>query len=382
MCAPHIDMKRIYALYIKGVLLVAALLFAAGANAETVTQKQALGIAEKFFNAARGLKMAPPKMVYNGRRLTTNHLFSPFYVFNHPTGGFVVIAAENKAFPILSYNFKENFDPNNMDEGTKMLLTLYALHIERIRYDSRVPEEAIKAWENISGDIYSVISAQYDVTDVIEPWERVADDVENVWGRGDADLLVSEIYSPRQWSEMLNEQLLREKNVSIGLLLGATPLPGVVHGRKGEFYRIYFGKSTDTLYRLLPTEFMSEGEVALLENPSYQYPKEMEEPPFSFYNSFIEEQRNAAARERAAIEETLIPTSPVVEWIGGGRYSITLPENVVMARVYNAAGALFNEQYFRDTNVANLNITVAPTGFYFALLITESGKPYSVKFFR
>jgi hypothetical protein len=59
-----------------------------------------------------------------------------------------------------------------------------------------------------------------------------------------------------------------------------------------------------------------------------------------------------------------------------------MPDNVAMARIYNAAGALFQEQYFRETTVANLDILNAPSGFYFALLITEAGVPYSVKLYR
>ena len=74
------------------------------AHAETVSQRQAKHIAQQFFNAAYGRVMGEPKLVYNGRRLTTNSLFPPFYVYNLQAGGFVVISAENKAFPILGYD--------------------------------------------------------------------------------------------------------------------------------------------------------------------------------------------------------------------------------------------------------------------------------------
>ena len=88
-------------------------------QAETVSQKEASRLAETFFNAAAGQVMGKPKLVYNGKNLTTNRLFSPFYVYNHPKGGFVIIAADNKALPVLGYSLKETFSPDNLDEATK-----------------------------------------------------------------------------------------------------------------------------------------------------------------------------------------------------------------------------------------------------------------------
>ena len=71
------------------------------ALAETVSQKHASKIAETFFNTAYGIHVAAPKFAWNGRQLTTDRLFTPFYIYNHPRGGFVIISAENKAFPVL-----------------------------------------------------------------------------------------------------------------------------------------------------------------------------------------------------------------------------------------------------------------------------------------
>jgi hypothetical protein len=358
------------------------LLLTTFAHAETVSQKQAAAIAETFFNASKGMKMAPPKMAYNGRPLTTNRLFAPFYVYNHPTGGFVIISAENKAYPILAYNLKENFDIGKIDEGTKALLTLYALHIENIRYDSRIPDNAIRAWEDISHEIHSILSAQYDLTDVIDSWENTTAEIDNVWDRADADQLFSDIYTPDQWAEMINTQLSQERNVTMGVIYKDDLIPMVMHGRKGEYYRLNFGQRSTTLFRLFPTEFLSVGEVALLTNPTYIAYEEPSEAPFSFYNQFIEEQQETAKARQSAIEERLNPTAPVVEWEGSGHFRVTMPDNVAMARIYNVAGALFQEQYFRETTVANLDILNAPSGFYFALLITEAGVPYSVKLYR
>lgn len=133
-------------------------LLTAGAKAETVKWKEASRIAETFFNAAHGQVMATPKLVYNGKRLTTNNLFTPFYVFNHPSGGFVIIAADNKAMPILGYSLKSSFSPDKLSAEKKSMLTDYAREIEYIRYDSRIPVEAIEAWGDISGSIYDALN--------------------------------------------------------------------------------------------------------------------------------------------------------------------------------------------------------------------------------
>ncbi len=118
--------------------------------AETVSQKEASRIAEKFFNAAAGQVMAKPKLVYNGKRLTTDRLFTPFYIYNHPAGRSVIISAENKAMPILGYSLKSGFSPDHADVEINKLLSQYARDIEYIRYDSRIPSDAIAAWGDIA----------------------------------------------------------------------------------------------------------------------------------------------------------------------------------------------------------------------------------------
>ncbi|MBD5298707.1 MAG: hypothetical protein HDS22_01905 [Bacteroides sp.] len=150
------------------LLFGATLLFPLISRAETVSQKEASRLARTFFNAAAGEVLPAPKLVYNGKNLTTNRLFSPFYVYNHPAGGFVIIAADNKAMPVLGYSLKGAFSPDNLDEETKTLLTEYAKDIEYIRYDSRIPEEAIAAWTGIPDYIHNLLFSAPDY-DPISP---------------------------------------------------------------------------------------------------------------------------------------------------------------------------------------------------------------------
>ncbi len=356
----------------------------AQADAETVRQKQAAEIAGLFFNAAKQQVMSPPKMVYNGRRLTTNRLFVPFYVYQYPTGGWVIISAENKAYPVLAYSLTDKFEEGDMAQ--RALLEQYARHIELVRYESTVPEEAIAAWGDIKHHIYEVLTAQYDVTDLLMPYRESASELEGFVWRGDAPDLYSEIYTPAQWKDMIDDQLLVDRNVVMGVLytVGDEELirPVVIHGRKGEFYRMNFGKPRNALYRLFPTELLSIGQVALLRNPHPPAWEEREESPFAFYDDFQRQTRAEQERQRKAIEQAGYPDGPVVTWQGSGRFTVQLPEEVVLARTYDAAGHLIAEQTFRDTDVAQINLTIAAPGFYFALLAGKSGRPYGVKLYR
>lgn len=114
--------------------------------AETIGQKEAKVMAQKFFNESRNYVTPPVSFVYNGKDLTTQRLFTPFYVFNSPSGGFVVVSAENKAFPILAYSLSGKFEKEKMTPMVKSILSDFSRDIEMIRYDSRIPSDAMEQW--------------------------------------------------------------------------------------------------------------------------------------------------------------------------------------------------------------------------------------------
>lgn len=101
------------------ISLFACVAVPAAAHAETVSRKEANSIAGTFFNAAYGEVTAPPQMVWNGRQLTTDRLFSPIYVYNSPKGGYVIISGENKAYPILAYSKVRKFDKDKISDDEK-----------------------------------------------------------------------------------------------------------------------------------------------------------------------------------------------------------------------------------------------------------------------
>lgn len=126
-------------------------------HAETIGQKEAKAMAQKFFNESRNYVTPPVSYVYNGKDLTTQRLFTPFYVFNSPSGGFVVVSAENKAFPILAYSLKGSFDKDRMTPMVREILSDFSRDIEMIRYDSRIPSDAIEQWATYPEIVFDML---------------------------------------------------------------------------------------------------------------------------------------------------------------------------------------------------------------------------------
>lgn len=377
-----------------GIVTLALAAIAAGAcvasaYGETVSQREALARAETFFNAAKGQVMSAPKLAYTGKRLTTQSLFVPFYVYNHPSGGFVIISAENKAFPILGYSLTENFDEKRMGETQKALLRSYARDIERIRYDSRTPYEAIEAWNDYPHYVNLLLTSRYDATDpTISPSDAL-ESIERVIDSDDA-AMASSTYSPSQWEELVNNELYDHRSAAIGIYEPAPThgegdfLPTVVHGRRGDYYRLTLDEPNSALYLLFATEFLSEGQIASLGNVSRpeSEPEQEWDIPFSFYEEFMAETRAEREKERASIENAGIVSEPTAYRLGGGHFEIRMPENVDLVRVYNLSGSNVRQYRFADTSTASLDLSPEPAGMYIVLLRGKSGKTYGIKIAR
>lgn len=368
--------------YISLALLLPAFL-CAETHAETVSQKEAKTLAQTFFDRAFHEQTAPVKLVYNGKRLTTDRLFSPFYVYNQPRGGFVIISAENKAMPILGFSLKSDFNPDNLSETERAWLKSFARDIELIRYDSRVPEEAVKAWQNYPDYISSILDAPYEATDVTISMSEILPELTDlVYTTDDSrDGNFSAVYTPEQWSDLISAHLKEEGNIGIAYMDDRKDLfPAIVHGSMSDYYRLQFDRPNDWLLRLSATEFLGERQIALLTHPSYTSPQEEEDIPFEFYDSFITETRAIQEEEQQKLD--LIPSEPIIKSAGAGHYDILLPENARLAMVYNLNGSYIGRATYAGQPVAHLNIEAEPAGFYFAIIYGESGRPYGIKLYR
>lgn len=312
-------MKNIGRILLICVLVVFCISFS---NAETVSQKEAMRLAQTFFNSLYGEVTAPPKLIWNGRQLTTDRLFNPFYVYNSPKGGFVIVSAENKAYPILGYGKNTQFSREKLGDEKNDLLSQFAHEIELIRYDSRIPTSAQFAWQNLSQYIDRVVNNPYNTSEFQNLPENKKDKIERIDRRN-----------------------------------GWVIMPSAV-----EF----------ALYD--PDDFRDITLDDLLEEP--------EEIPFSFYEDFIKtvEQENLA--REMELEEMLSPTQPIVKSLGGGHFEITFSENITLMRVYGINGALGAERYYKGTPVLNIDISMLVPGFYAGIVLGESGKIYGFKLYK
>lgn len=350
--------------------------------AETVSQKEAQRLAHLFFNESAGRITAPPKLVYNGRKLTTNRLFTPFYVYNTPIGGFVIISAENKAFPILGFSLKESFDPDKLGETDLALLKSYATEIELVRYDSQSVEGVEWAWQHYAEYVESILKAKYVATD---PKITIDQCMELIWEAIELDnAIYSDIYTPAQWRDMLLDELELKESAPLGLIAGNSVYPAVVYGHQGDYFRIELSSRNGWLMRINATDVIPSNMATIVVNP-LELPIEFEiEQPFVDHDAFLAEveEIESVRMEKASIDFPQFEDQPMIKANGGGHFEIQIPENVVSARIYNLAGALVRRHAYGDTQIAHIDISAEPSGFYFVTLEGNSGKPYGIKLYR
>lgn len=377
-------------------LIFAMLSFTAAA--ETVSQKEAKEKACLFFNAAYGEVTPPPRYVYNGKDLTTAKLFTPFYVFNTPRKGFVIISAENKAFPVLGYSLTSEFRPDAIVNGERSWLENYAKDIELIRYDSRVPEAAIEAWRDYPAYLADMLSARASRQD-IDGFDIAADkDALEGLQRSDKvseDAFFSASYTPERWADLINAELKREGSVAIGYVDWGKDLHAArITGRKGDYYDLHFGTPNDWHLRLAATEIFSDRFIALLNGaPILTIPEKEDDEPFEYWKDILAglgigvSGFSSGAPDATRSSETdegvdALNEEPLVRSNGGGHFEVLLPENAKLAMIYSLTGSMLGVRTYKSTPLAHINIEEQPAGFYFVTIIGESGKPYGIKLYR
>ncbi len=291
--------------------------------AETVTQNQAKKLAEIFFNTAYNEIKETPRLIWNGRQLTTNRLFSPFYIFNHPAGGYVIISGDNKGYPVLAYSLKNNFDRSKLSKEENEILQNFAREIELIRYDHRMPVNAIEAWKDIPNYFSRILSNPY---------------------KDSAEF--------KRLSEERKEQLEELDRAGNQIIM-----PSAVE------FDIY---NPDKYRNINLEDIVTEDEYV----------------PFKFYEDFIEEIKNEKLAKERKFQLVLNPENPEIIALGAGSYQIDFPEKIQLVRVYSLDGMQVLERYFRNTNRAFLNLEGEASGFYVAMILSESGKVYGIKLSR
>ena len=354
-----------------------------GLHGETVSQKEAQKLAHLFFNESAHRITAPPKLIYNGKRLTTDRLFTPFYVYNNSLGGFVIISAENKAYPILGYSLKENFDPEKLGETDKELLKSYAREIELIRYDGQPVEKVEKAWQNYSEYVNDILKAPYNATD---PEYNLSDALLLVENAIETDKAVyADLYTPLQWSDLMAEELVIKKTIPLALYQNSTLFPMIIYGKQGDYFRIELTNRNSWLLRLNATDIIPANMISTVAREiNIEDEPEESVTPFDELDNFIIEvdEIETSRRSVSSIDKIDEYRKPVIYSNGSGHYEIKTPEFITSAVIYNLSGNLVRRYKYVDTSMAYIDLSADPSGFYIVTLTKESGMPMSLKLYR
>ena len=113
-------------------------------HADNVTEQQALGIAQHFFQQ-NNMRKAPGKVPI-ALRLTKKAMdangLTDYYVFSCGEGnGFVIVSGDDRTLPIWGYSDEGAFDANNLPENVTWWLNEYQRQIQYLRQH---PEAARK----------------------------------------------------------------------------------------------------------------------------------------------------------------------------------------------------------------------------------------------
>lgn len=131
----------------KLLLFVSAALFCMGqmlANPVDVNTAKTLGVKYLKNNVVSARNITAVEHVYT---LSADNGIAYLYVFNHKNG-YVVVAADDRAYPILGYSEGAAFDENNIPEGLRYYLGHYGRQIQYAIDNELVADKEVSSqWE-------------------------------------------------------------------------------------------------------------------------------------------------------------------------------------------------------------------------------------------
>jgi hypothetical protein len=154
-------MKRILLILVIAVYCVAA-------SARPVSPAEALKLAKNFFTER--LQQSPWVKIND----VDLHLYKAvqsngenlYYIFNNSQGGFIMVSAEDLAYPVLGFSFEGTISDVNQPESFKYWMRNYAAQIEHISAQKAPADEAtIMAWKRYLGDDFQTRSVE-DTRDI------------------------------------------------------------------------------------------------------------------------------------------------------------------------------------------------------------------------
>lgn len=146
----------------RNILFILCCFFSGLVLADNVTVEQAKSVATNFFRASTQTRSASPQlqMVWDGEDASTRTATTEpaFYVFNRTDDkGFIIIAGDDIAMPVLGYSFEHPFKAENMPANLKAWLQGLRSQINEARSNHFTASATIEqAWKYASDNIGDV----------------------------------------------------------------------------------------------------------------------------------------------------------------------------------------------------------------------------------
>ena len=147
------------------ITILILFIYAPLASSEEITLDQARRIAEDFFNLsyrARNHAMVDLQMVWSGNVVQTKSSSEvpAFYVFDNALGpGFVVVAGDDVAKPILGYSFESEFVVDNMPSNVKSWFDDIEVAVQQAR---KSPEVYYSSDPYVGNIVLEIETAKWD----------------------------------------------------------------------------------------------------------------------------------------------------------------------------------------------------------------------------
>jgi hypothetical protein len=104
-------------------------------------------------------------LILNSISIKDNNNEPVLYIFNYSTGGFVIVSADDIAYPVLGYSFESSFPTENQPESFKWWINSYKQEILDAKVNNTLQTSEVKqAWKDI--DTYPSNSASKQIQSV------------------------------------------------------------------------------------------------------------------------------------------------------------------------------------------------------------------------
>ncbi len=154
--------------------------------AENVPVGQAQELASDFFKVNAQTRNSSPQLqlVWTGEEAgTRSNDEASFYVFNRTDApGFVIVAADDVAMPILGYSFTSSFKADNMVSNLKAWMSMYRKEIKDAR-NAGITSSATtrQAWQtrstDVGNEVVKLVTAKWNQS---APYDKYTPEIEGV----------------------------------------------------------------------------------------------------------------------------------------------------------------------------------------------------------